>query len=300
MYLNEKSWKVQQDEPYLIDGAIRKFLDIYAAIKRKYPRLEIYVPENETIILQSTKYPFEKWLATVDREYQRLYLSFWQKRITYSPEDEYEIAFEGEELRGGTEAYLNDSFMISIGLTDKWKQELVVGELTALRNDDERTVKVKNIFFKEQLENKQIIDIFQKETGIRVCSYPELWRRRKDFFPHLSFCPSVENNLNILENFYLNQIVKKLIELENYCNNYVDKRFDASLLTKTTIESRSTIDKYNMEHTFIDETGASHVASWHMRFTGIPGRIFFIPEYSENSMLICYIGKKLKNVTYPT
>ncbi|MFR3320511.1 MAG: hypothetical protein ACLTSZ_04235 [Lachnospiraceae bacterium] len=38
------------------------------------------------------------------------------------------------------------------------------------------------------------------------------------------------------------------------------------------------------------------MASWHMRFTGIPGRIFFVPGYEPERMLVCYIGKKLKNV----
>ena len=73
MYLNEKSWEILQDEPYIVDSAIREFLDIYAAVKRKYPRKEIYVPEDELIYFRSTKYPLEKWMASADQEYKRLY-----------------------------------------------------------------------------------------------------------------------------------------------------------------------------------------------------------------------------------
>ena len=90
MYLNEKSWEILQDEPYIVDSAIREFLDIYAAVKRKYPRKEIYVPEDELIYLRSTKYPLEKWMASADQEYKRLFLTFRGKCIRYSPEDEYE------------------------------------------------------------------------------------------------------------------------------------------------------------------------------------------------------------------
>ena len=90
MYLNEKSWKAGQEDPHKIDCKIRNFLDIYSTLKRKYPAKEVSVPDDEILYLRSDKYPLEKWLATADREYQRLYLSFWGKRITYHPEDEYE------------------------------------------------------------------------------------------------------------------------------------------------------------------------------------------------------------------
>nr|WP_296480466.1 hypothetical protein [uncultured Acetatifactor sp.] len=116
MYLNEKSWKAGQEDPHKIDCKIRNFLDIYSTLKRKYPAKEVSVPDDEILYLRSDKYPLEKWLATADREYQRLYLSFWGKRITYHPEDEYEVSVDGESLKGGTEAYLNDSVMLSIGL----------------------------------------------------------------------------------------------------------------------------------------------------------------------------------------
>lgn len=98
----------------------------------------------------------------------------------------------------------------------------------------------------------------------------------------------------------MHQIVKKLKELERYCVDYAGMRFDATLLTKTTPESQGTLTQYEKEHTFTDEKGTAYIASWHMRFTGIPGRIFFVPDYEEDSILICYVGKKLKNLSYPT
>ena len=79
----------------------------------------------------------------------------------------------------------------------------------------------------------------------------------------------------------------------------VDKSEKKELLSKTTPESEETLKRYKKEHTFRDEAGNDYVASWHMRFTGIPGRIFFIPDYSAEGMLVCYIGKKLKTVLNP-
>ena len=300
MYLNEKSWEILQDEPYIVDSAIREFLDIYAAVKRKYPRKEIYVPEDELIYLRSTKYPLEKWMASADQEYKRLFLTFRGKCIRYSPEDEYEVTYKGETLKGGTEAYLNESFMMSICLDSKWEQKVIDGELCSINDSEEEIVHIQNVFDIGQLEESSIKDILAKESSINLYNYDELWRRRAELFPHLCFCPSVEQNLRELEVFYLNQVLRKLEELETYCVKYGRGRFDATLLSKTTLESKSTMNKYETQHTFVDEDKVKHIASWHMRFTGIPGRIYFVPEYKENCILICYVGKKLPNVTYPT
>lgn len=257
------------------------------------------MPNDEILYLRSEKYPLEKWLATADKEYQRLYLSFWGKRITYHPEDEYEVSVDGESLKGGTEAYLNDSFMLSIGLDEKWEQESIEGVLTSM-HEDEQHVRVTNVYEKGQIEKYDIKCILRKEDSFQIQSYEELWLRREELFPHLRFCPTVEENFRELEYFYLHQIVKKLIELERYCVDQAGMRFDAALLTKTTPESPGTLARYEKEHTFTDEKGTAYIASWHMRFTGIPGRIFFVPEYKKDIILICYVGKKLKNLSYPT
>ncbi len=300
MYLNERSWEILQDEPYIVDSAIRKFLDIYAAVKRKFPRKEIYVPENELIYLRSTKYPLEKWMASADREYKRLFLTFCTKCIRYSPEDEYEVTFKGEVLKGGTEAYLNESFIMSICLNSKWERRIIDGELCSINNSEEEIVHIQNVFDVGQLEESTLKNILAKENTINLYNYDELWQRRSELFPHLCFCPSVENNLKELERVCLNQVLRKLEELEAYCVKYGKRRFDATLLSKTTLESKSTMHKYEAQHTFVDEDKVKHIVSWHMRFTGIPGRIYFVPEYKENCILICYVGKKLPNVLYPT
>ena len=299
MYLNEKSWHVQQEDLYVIDEKIRKFLDIYALMKRKNPRKEIFVSEDEQLYIDSKNYPLAKWLSEADIEYRRLYLSFWSKRITYKPEDEYEVNVEDEILKGGTEAYLNDSFMVSIGLDEKWEQKDIKATLFSVY-EEEKEININNIYCKEQLDDNDVEEVFYREKRKSVKSYEQLWDQKEELFPHLSFCPSVEEDFSCLQISYLDGVVKKLLELERYCTNFGNEIFDPSKLTKTTGESLATLDKYRKEHTFIDEIGVEYLASWHMRFTGIPGRIFFIPQYEDDKILVCYIGKKLKNVSYPT
>ena len=299
MYLNEESWHAQQENSYVIDEKIRNFLDIYALIKRKNPRKEIFVSEDEEIYLKAEKYPLKKWLFDTDIEYRRLYLSFWNKRITFKPEDEYEVNVGNVVLKGGTEAYLNDSFMISIGLDPKWEKKDITATLVSVY-EEEQQIEIYNVYCKDQLDEERVKQIFYDEKTDIVKSYEDLWKQKEELFPHLCFCPSVKDNLNKLEIFYLGQIVKKLFELEDYCVNLGHENFNPSRLTKTTPESTTTLAQYEKEHTFTDEKGVKYLANWHMRFTGIPGRIFFIPQYEKEKFLICYIGKKLKNVSYPT
>lgn len=297
MYLNEKSWHEKTEDLYLIDMKIRKFLDVYAEIKRKNSQEEIFVPEEEKLYINSESYSLGQWLNATDKEYQRLYLSFWNKRVTYKLDDDYEVRINDEILKGGTESWINDSCMLSIELNEKWKEENIEVTLISVVESNKK-VKIRNVSDKEHLENENIKKLFIVDNEVK--SYNELWEKRGELFPHLSFCPSVEGKLKNLQVSYLNQVTKKLVELEDYCVQFPKLAFDPSKLTKTTTESGATLEKFEKEHTFKDEDGKEYLASWHMRFTGIPGRIFFIPNYNDDKdkILICYIGEKLRNVSY--
>jgi len=296
MYLNEKAWKIQQENPYIIRDALKRFLDMYSVLAKDFQISRIYVPEGETIYLCSS-YSIDKWLSEADPDDRRLFLSFWQKRICYNPDEECEVSLGGEILKGGTEAFLNNSFLLSVCLDQTWEKEYLEVEHFSLAELTSETVSLHNAFCHEQLHKGPITDILKKQKKISVYSYMELWERHQVLFPHLKFCPSVEKNLEKLDKSYLNQVSKKLFELEDVA---VESKFNPLLLSKTTLESDVTLEKYKDQHTFTDEENQQYLASWHMRFTGIPGRIFFIPEYKENCILVCYIGKKLRTVSDPT
>lgn len=298
MYLNEKSWEIQGENPYGISEAIKEFLQICKEMFEKFHIAYIYVPSEEEPYLRSAVYTISKWLSEVDIEYKRLYLSFWNKRVVYEEEGEFELSYQNEVLRGGTQAVINDSFMISVGFSEKWKKNKIQAQLFSLAEDKESEVIVPNLYQKEQLMLQPFAGIMQAVSRIQVYSYEELWERRTNFFPHLVFCPSVKKDMDKLETSYLHQIIRKLQEIDCYVEKYGTKEFRPELLTKTTLESERTLEQYQKEHTFRDEIGREYLVSWHMRYTGMSGRIFFVPTYAENKMLICYIGKKLPNVTY--
>lgn len=300
MYLNEKAWEIQQDDPYIVKEALENFLKIYSALAKDFRMSEIYVPADTELYLQSTVYPIGKWLSEADREYKRLFLSLWQKRICYNPEEDYEVTLGGVQLKGGTEAFLNNSFLLSLCLDDSWKKAQIEAEFFSLTDNYTEMIRIDNVYIKEQLYTNSMSERLNKFREYQVFSYEELWKQRSTLFQYLKFCPSVEDDLKILEKSYLKQVIKKLTELDNYCFKYGDGGFNPEFLTKTTPESDVTLEKYKKQHTFVDDEKETHIAKWHMRFTGIPGRIFFIPQYKGKNILICYIGKKLQNVTYPT
>lgn len=300
MYLNEKAWQVQNDDQYVISEAIKQFLQVYAVLARRYHQDSMYVPSKDEPYLRSMTYSIGQWLGGVDKEYQRLYLTFWNKRMIYDIDDEYAFICNGEELIGGTEAVLNHSFMVSIGIEEKWKRDIIEGSLYSVIEDKEEKTFVSNVYNKEQL-NEQFDQKMQKMFYLanKPRNYEELWDMREKLFPHLEFCPSVQSDLTMMEAVCFEQILKKLMELEEYTNRYGGREFKPEYLSKTTPESKRTLDEYAGQHTFFDKDKKGHLASWHMRFTGgIPGRIFFEPKYKDDKILVCYIGGKLPNATY--
>lgn len=299
MYLNEKAWNADQDNKYTIINALEDFLDIYQELIFKYHFEGVFVYEKQEQHIRSVIYPLQKWLAEEDIEYRRKFLSFWQKRITFEAEEEYEFLYKGERIEGATEAVLSDSFVISPCFTSEWQIPELKGELYSLHENEQQMIGVPNVCRREQLQTPVVSEILKRHKVVRAYSYKELWEKKEKLFPHLVFCPSVEKDLYDLEPSYMNQVIRKLCELEEYCLRYAGKAFDKDLLaSKTTVEDKETLKHFKKEHTFFDSDKSAFLASWHMRFTGIPGRIFFVPDYTKDTMLIRYIGKKLKNVTY--
>lgn len=298
MYWNELAWKAPQEDFDTVNKAMREFLQIYAELQEKFRVPGLYVPEESDYNL--TSYPIQKWMNKAEKDDYRRFLQFWQRRRNYTPEDECEFRYQGNALHAASEAILNDSFIISIGLCEEWKREGITGQFYVLDADLEEEVEVKNLYQYNQIAKSDILNILKKQSKIRVNSYQELWEKREHYFPHLKFCPSVEKNLKNLEMIYVDQVIRKLCELELYCAEQLDGPFDAGKLSKTTPESEATLKMYHKEHIFSDENGNKYLASWHMRFTGIPGRIYFVPAYQKNHMLVCHIGSKLPNVNYRT
>lgn len=281
MYINEKSFESTIEDKYEIRSCIEKFIKLIYALTTDYRLEDInFCGTASGPEWNSVNYPYGKWMADseVDEDTKRRW-RLLSRKINYFEEDKsYSFLYENMDIAAGAEAVLNVSYVVSFAADKIWKDYELQGTFIEL---DEN---IGNI-----IESEKMAD-----------NYEEMWKQREKWFPNLIFSPSVEKNLRNLEMSYIHQIWKKLKELDDYVRLHGEERFDASLLNHATPETDKTLQMYEEEHTFYGEKGNAYLMGWHLRFTGIQGRIFFSPKYQENKILVGYIGKKLKNASYPT
>ena len=149
-------------------------------------------------------------------------------------------------------------------------------------------VKQHTQWIKNRIENK----LFHREVDGQI-----LWERRQEFFPSLVFCKQVGQQLQTLNtgNPILQQIKKRLLELEKYCQTWQTGTFNPNLLpSKKTLESDSRIQQFRQQLTIKCPDGKKRLFSWHLRMTPGAWRLYFSEELGPGKIIIGYIGLKLK------
>lgn len=303
MYINEKSFEGRIEDKYKIRGCIEQFIQLVYGLTTDYRLEDIYFCSIAKLEWNSVTYPYGKWQADleVDEDTKRRWMLLSRKINFFEQDKSCSFLYENIDIAAGAEAVLNESYVISF-VTDKiWESSELNGIFVELNENDGSIIEsekiISNLTTAEQIKTCKVLDAMTEKIAE---NYEEMWEQRERCFPNLVFSPLVEKDLKKLEISYIYQIWKKLRELDNYVRFHEEERFDASLLNYATPETDKTLQMYEKEHTFYDEKGRAYLMSWHLRFTGITGRIFFFPQYQGNKILIGYIGKKLKNASYPT
>ena len=263
MYLNEKSWEILQAKKDEINNGLMQFIGIYGLLCRKYGNMEVLVPKKTNIKLYGNNFTFEKWLGELkhrDVEAYRLFMIFWKNIVWYEPEEDFEFIYEKQYLTGAMEAVISDSFIISLCVDHKWEKDKIEGNLYSLIEDRSQKAEINNLYTQEQVNFEPYLT-FLKTVRLKIYSYKDLWEKRSKLFPYLEFCPSIEKEIVSLETFYINQVLCKLKELNEYSREYSGQRFRPELLTKTTPETNETLKKYAQQHTFYDQDNKSHLAT---------------------------------------
>ncbi len=92
----------------------------------------------------------------------------------------------------------------------------------------------------------------------------------------------------------LQQVKKRLFELEQYCQIWTTGSFNKNLLpSKTTPESDSRIKEFRQQLTIECPDGKKRLFSWHLRITPGAWRLYFSEELGPRKIIISYIGLKL-------
>jgi hypothetical protein len=132
---------------------------------------------------------------------------------------------------------------------------------------------------------------------IEVYNGLDLWNRKEELFPSLEFCENVNKQLQEIGNGepILKQIIKRLLELEEYCKSWTAGSFNSDTIPcKVSPESNSRLKQFKEELTFKCPDGIKRIFSLHVRMTPGAWRLHFFTELGPGKIIIGYIGLKIQ------
>ncbi len=260
-------------------------------------------------------YPLSRWRNDneVDREIRR----YFNTLITKAPfiadirdsqiENNIlssEFIYEGLQANGLGVASLLEALAISLRSEQRWESSHLELQANWLQNDGSISTESVVVVHASKIDHvwehdQWITDRLQTS----VHDGTELWSRKSELFPSLSFCEHVGKQMRRLQNGdpMVRPIVRRLSELENYCKGWKSGPFvSESLLSKASPESQSTLQHFSKDRTFQCPDGQERVFSWHVRLTPKAWRILFFPDSETKNIIIGYIGSHLPTAKEPT
>ena len=257
-------------------------------------------------------YPVARWLndVGVDRDLRRFFLSVITKYpfladITKSSILESfgssEYFWEEKQTIGLGTAFLLDSLALSLPSDPCWQASYLRLRITQLDDDGEITDIFEEIPHASSAEHVHMhLPWINKRLQVNAYSDVneglDIWSHKEEWFPHLYFCEQVGEELRMLYrgHLMLAPVLKRLYELENYCNHWLDGPFDhTKIVSKATPESAVTLAMYSPERTFRCHDGISRLFTWHLRLTPGAWRLYFYPLPEEHKLIVGYIGSHL-------
>ncbi|MCA1995138.1 MAG: hypothetical protein LDL41_24275 [Coleofasciculus sp. S288] len=253
-------------------------------------------------------YSLSDWLIdrSVDREESRFILLSTKTPFLADIQDSEiedrnlrsEFRYEGDLAEGLGIAYLLESLALSVSSEPRWESSSLVLDTTWLEDDENLNSETVTVFHASQVDHIQgHIAWIQNRLRTGVRNGLDLWNRRSELFPSLSFCETVSNQMQSLSsgNPMLRQVVKRLFELEDYCKSWTSGSFNPdNLPSKATPESETRLQKFRQELTFTCPDGEKRIFSLHLRMTPGAWRLHFCVELGPGQIIIGYIGSKIQ------
>jgi hypothetical protein len=204
---------------------------------------------------------------------------------------------EGVTCNGLGIAYLLESLALSLKSEPYWESNIITLETTWLEDDNltSDTVTVFHASSKEHVQGH--ISWIQERLKTGVSDGLDLWNRREELFPSLSFCENVCEQLQSIGsgNPVLLQILSKLFALEQSCKNWTEGAFNLDTLPcKASPESESRLKRLQSQLIFRCPDGVNRNFSLHVRMTPGAWRLYFSTELRPGKIVIGYIGLKIQ------
>lgn len=126
-----------------------------------------------------------------------------------------------------------------------------------------------------------------------VTEVGEVWERRADLYPRLSFLDEVRRHLEGLEPEHLRQVLTRLGEIDDSVEEWAQRPEDSrspfpSWKTKVTPESTT-----RKSLCYFPEDGVRTLFELHARYTPGAGRIHFRMDHELSRVVVAYVGTKL-------
>jgi len=215
-----------------------------------------------------------------------------------------EFKYKGETATGLGVAYEIEGLAISFISDQEWDTPVLLINMDILDDSGEilsETLEVIHACNLDHIEKHEEWIRNRIRTGIRDGA--DMWNRRSELFPSLSFCENVGSQILGLgsNNPMLRPVMKRLLELNDYAAQWELGVFNASAIpSKVSPESEPTLREYGNERKFHCPDGVTRLFSWHARLTPGAWRLHFFPESNRRIIIIGYIGPKLPTVSDPT
>lgn len=261
-------------------------------------------------------YPVARWLndPQVDRDTQRFFRTLTTKAPFLADVNDKEMEnifdlsdffYEDKQAIGLGVAFLLDSLAVSLRSDPCWYDSHIKLKISQLDVDGV----IAEIF--EDIPHASsgshitehltwINERLRQDARAEIREGLDIWQHKEEWFPHLYFCVQVKEQLSTLlkGDLMLKPVLKRLYELEDFCNNWLEGPFDhTKMVSKATPESTLTLEMYSKERTFVCPDGLSRTFSWHIRMTPGAWRLYFYP-LPDHKLIIGYVGKKLSTALY--
>ncbi|NEP55734.1 MAG: hypothetical protein F6K31_01695 [Symploca sp. SIO2G7] len=252
-------------------------------------------------------YPVARWRndKAVDREERRFFRTLTTKAPFWTDVAEAiksdfnlsDVFHQGEEARGLCFALVGDVLPVSLNSDTRWDCSRL--RLAVIRFEDEELIDeyLEIVHASRRNHVQEHTDWIKHRIQIIVSDGIELWNCRKELFPSLEFCDQVHQQLQSLKsgNPMLQQVRKRLDELENYCKTWTNGAFSSDSLRNATPESESRLNRLKQKLTFRCPDGKERIFSLHMRLTPGAWRLHFSEKLGPGKIIIGYIGPKIQS-----
>lgn len=306
-FFNELSVKEAHDKQ-----TARQWMDNLIAVYNKAQGRgfkELKTTEAFINITLSPNYRLSDWLYddSIDRDTRLLFKTkvskspFIENLLHRKEDDEHklhEFKYKNFKAAGLGAAYLFDSLAISFDNSSEWDAHLIEFDVMEYSEEKQILQSSEKVKHSSKLLHLDLINEWiEDKKKSAIANGKLLWLKRKELFPHLVFCESIENQVTSFtgSQSQFHAIVKRLFELEKFCSSWQTGLFNGEdLPSKVTPESDSRLAKFRDRFTVICPDGESRLFSWHARYTPGAGRIHFAPDNSKRIVYIGYVGPKIQ------